>query len=260
MRQRTPGPSRDLGIGVEGRLNVRRPDVEAGVYGVGDQVLHPLGLLHVRQVDDALHGRGLAKTRLLRPPARAQIPHPLGGYGNENLVGAAGHGPAFFHVEVVECLRVLALPNVLGYNGDAVVEIVGEVAKDKARIGSGKRDCGRVGVGGHRALHPRLHVRRKRQVGRVILEHVDRKDQVMRRPRLPIAPLDSLADVDDDLGVVVVVLVPGGEPRDDVVGLRGVGVVEVQGLVLEVPTRLGDAGQQKRVKGVVILNLSAAIL
>ena len=260
MRQVAPGPSRDVGIGVEDRLDVRRPNVEAGIHGIGDQILHPLGLLHVRQVDDALHRRELAKARLLRPPVRAQIPHPLRGHGDEDLVRAAGHRPAFFLVEVVERLRVLAFPNVLGHDRDAVVEVVGEVAEDKARIGLGERDFSRVGVDGHRALYPNLHVGGKRQIRRIVLEHVDRKDQVVRGPRLPIAPLDPLADVDSNLGIVFVVLVSGGNPRDDVVGLRVVGVIEIQRLVLEVPTRLGDAGQQKRVKRVVVLDLPATVL
>ena len=82
---------------------------------------------------------------------------------------------------------------------------------------------------------------------RVVLEHIDRKDQIVRRPRLFIAPLDPLADVNGNLGVVFVVVVPSGNPRDDIISLRTVGVVEVQRLVLEVPTRLRDASQQKRV-------------
>ena len=214
----------------------------------------------MRQVDDALHRRRLAKARLLRPPAWAQIPHSLRRHGNENLVRAAGHRPALFLVEVAERLRILALPNVLGHDGDAVVKIIGEVAEDKARIGLGQRDFSRVIIGHHRALYPRLHVGGKRQMRRIVLEHVDRKDQVVSRPRLPIAPLNPLADVDGDLGVVFVVLVPSGDPRDNVVGLRTVGVVEVQRLVLEVPTRLGNAGQQKGIKRVVVLDLPTTVL
>ena len=65
----------------------------------------------------------------------------------------------------------------------------------------------------------------------MILKHVDRKDQIVRRPRLAVARLDALADRNRDLGIVAVVLVTGRNPGNNIVTPFGVGVVKVERLI-----------------------------
>ena len=92
----------------------------------------------------------------------------------------------------------------------------------------------------------------------MILKHVDRKDQIVRRPRLAITPLDALADRNRDLGIVAVVLVTGRNPRNNIVTSFSVGVVKVERLINKVPARFGRAGQQERIKRIVVFELAAA--
>ena len=65
----------------------------------------------------------------------------------------------------------------------------------------------------------------------MIPEHVDRKDQIVRRPGLAIAPLDALSDRNRDRSVIAIVLVAGRNPGDDVVAPFGIGVVKVERLI-----------------------------
>ena len=93
----------------------------------------------------------------------------------------------------------------------------------------------------------------------MILKHVDRKDQIVRRPRLAVAPLDALADRNRDLGIVAVVLVTGRNPGNNIVTPFSVGVVKVERLIDKVPARFGRAGQQERIKRIVVFELAAAV-
>ena len=52
---------------------------------------------------------------------------------------------------------------------------------------------------------------------RVALEHVEGEDDVLGRERHAIAPLDAVAQLDRELGVVGVVLVALGQPGDELV-------------------------------------------
>ena len=93
----------------------------------------------------------------------------------------------------------------------------------------------------------------------MIFEHVDRKDQIVRCPRLAVARLDALADRNRDLGIVAVVLVTGRNPGNNIVTPFSVGVVKVERLINKVPARFGRASQQKRIKRIIVFELAAAV-
>ena len=88
------------------------------------------------------------------------------------------------------------MPHVAWHDGDAVVEVVGEVCEEKAGIAALEDDtCGQV-VDSDRFLHLRLHIGGEQQVGRVGQQHVDGEYQIVggpvrrrsRRPRGECAP------------------------------------------------------------------------
>ena len=94
----------------------------------------------------------------------------------------------------------------------------------------------------------------------MISEHVDREDQIMRRPGLAVAPLDAFPNRNRDRSVIAIILVAGCNPGDDVVAPFGIGVVKVERLVGKVPARFGRASQQKWIKRSVVFELTATVL
>ena len=91
----------------------------------------------------------------------------------------------------------------------------------------------------------------------MLFEHIDRKDKVVRCPRLPVAPLHAWADIHHDFGVVRVELVPGGDPRQRF-GVGLIAIEEVERLVEELIADPRDSARHEGVEGVVVLDLAAA--
>ena len=58
----------------------------------------------------------------------------------DESIGTRYDGPPLGHVQIVKGFGILVLPNVLGHDGHAVVEVVREVGKHEARIGRRQRN------------------------------------------------------------------------------------------------------------------------
>ena len=224
---------------------------------VGQQVLHPLGLVHIGQVDESLDlGQGL-EAGLCGPPFAPQIPDPLLWRRQHHAIGAADDRPALLQIEIGEGRRLLVLPYVFGHDRHAIAEVVGEIRKDKARVGRLELDPRRQIIERDGLLDPGLHVRAEQQIRRVGLEHIDGEDEVAHRPGSSVAPLDAGADLHRHFRVVRVVFVPGGDPGNDIVFLFE-GVVEVERLVEEVPAGGCGIARYIGVEGIVVLDLPSA--
>ena len=170
-------------------------------------------LLHISQVDQPLDLGQFLKTKFLSPPALAQIPDPLGRLRARNAIGTGQNRPAFLQVEVGKSQRVFVLPDVLGHDGASLVAAVDEIAEEEARIGCLECNARRQTVEGDRLFDPSRHIRRVHELWGVLHEHVDGKDKVVRRPRMPVAPLDTRTDFDHEFGVILIETVALGDPR-----------------------------------------------
>ena len=135
--------------------------------------------------------------------------------------------------------------------------LAGKIREDKARIRRGQLDPHSQTVDRHRFLDPILHIGRIGQIRRIGPEHIDRKDQVIRRPRLPVAPLDSRANVHHHFAVVCIKLVPDGDPRQRL-GVGDIAIEEVERLVEKVETRAIRLTGLVGMKTVVVLELAGA--
>ena len=129
-----------------------------------------------------------------------------------------------------------------------------KVRKQKSWIGCPQCDARRQRVHGHRLGDPGLHVGGQQQFRCMGLEHVDGEDQVARRPRHAVAPLDAVADFDGDFGVILVVLVALRDPGDEVV-FFAIGIVVIERLEEEIGSCRRDHAGDKGVEGVVVQHL-----
>ena len=91
----------------------------------------------------------------------------------------------------------------------------------------------------------------------MLLEHIDRKDQIVRRPRHAVAPLDTGANIDRDLAVVLVETVPCRDPRHQL-GVGAIAVEKVEWLVEELITDARNTTRHEGIERIVILDLAAA--
>ena len=148
----------------------------------------------------------------------------------------------------------MVLPDVLGDDADPIAEAIGEVRKQKPWIGCPQCDARRQLVHGHGLGDPSLHVGGQQQFRRVGLEHIDGEDQVARRPRHAVAPLDPVADFDGDCGVILVVLVALRDPGDEVV-FFAIGIVVIERLEEEIGSCRRHHAGDKGVEGVVVQHL-----
>ena len=80
-----------------------------------------------------------------------------------HAVRPADHRPSFCQVEVFKGLGVLTFPDVLGDNGHAIVEIVGEIGEDKTRVGRVELNPRRQAVERDGFFDPGVHIRRVEQ-------------------------------------------------------------------------------------------------
>ena len=134
----------------------------------------------------------------------------------------------------------------------AVAEVVGEVGEHEAWIGCLEMNLRRQTVHDLDGVDPDVHVGGEGQHRRVALEQVDGEGQVVGGPGHAITPGHTLSKVDRHLCEFVVVLMPGGEPGDNVVGVP-VGVVEVEGLEEHIDTRTRGGTRHEGVEGIVVL-------
>ena len=186
----------------------------------------------------------------------AQIPEPLLRLGEGEAIGAADDWQAAGQVEVFERGRILALPDVLGHDVDAVAEVVGKIGEHKAGVGRFEHKPRRQRIRDLDLGDPSVHVGGKGQLRGVGLEHVNGELEIVGGPRPPVAPPHPLANVDRRFGVVCVVLVAFGDPGYDVI-LFDVRVVEVKRLKQVVEAR-GLGADDKGVERVVVPHLRQA--
>ena len=79
----------------------------------------------------------------------------------------------------------------------------------------------------------------------------------MRRPRHAVAPLDTGANIDRDLAVVLVKTVPCRDPRHQLGG-GAIAVEKVEWLVEELITDARNTTRHEGIESIVILDLAAA--
>ena len=200
-----------------------------------------------------LDSRQVLEADLGGPPVLAQIPEPLLRLGESEAIGAADDRQAAGQVEIFERGRILALPDVLGHDVDAVAEVVGKIGEHKAGVGRFEHKPRRQRIRDFDLGDPSIHVGGKGQLRGVCPEHVNGELEIVSGPRSPVAPLHSLANVDRRFRVVGVVLVAFGDPGYDVV-LFYVRVVEVERLIQVVEAR-GLGADDKGIERVVVPHL-----
>ena len=255
VRQFPARPGSHLGVAFEHGADIGGAQIQAGVQGVGDEVLDPFGFVHVGQIDHPLHPGQPLEADPRGPPAVAQIPDALLGHGQGQLVRTADHGQALFRREIGEGPRILPLPYVPGHDGHAAAEVVGEIGEQEARVRRSQLDPRGQAVDSDRPVDPALHIGGEGEVRGIGFQHVDGEDQVVGGPGGSVAPLDAGTDLYGEFGVVFAVLVPGGDPGNQFVFER---VVEVEGFVEEIVADARGGPRQVRIEGVVILDLSDA--
>ena len=121
-------------------------------------------------------------------------------------VRAAEDGRAGLRVVwVAEGNRIFPFPDVLRQRDDGLRGCARQVLQNKARVGSGQGELDRPVVDCLDRLDPLLDRAGPVELRRILLQHVDGEDDVLRRQRLAVAPLGALPQFDRPLGQVIVV-------------------------------------------------------
>ena len=110
---------------------------------------------------------------------------------------------------------------MLRHDIGAGIEFEGEVVVHEPGVRLGEFQLAGIVIYKGVLLHPLFDDTRVAQFGGMLDEHVDGEDQVPGRERLAIAPLGALANVDGQLGEIVVVLVALCQPENLLVGKGG---------------------------------------
>ena len=159
-RRLAAGPGAHLIVLLQQADNIRRSQFQTDVQLVYQQILYPLMFLHIGQENNPLDLRQIAKTRLGRPPVRAQIPDPLRRLGQRNFIWASDHWPAPSRVVIGESRRILASLYMLGNDGHAIAVNMGEIAGEKARVGRFEGNSRSQIVQRYGLLDPGVHIGR----------------------------------------------------------------------------------------------------
>ena len=138
--------------------DIGRSELQTGVELVGQQVLHPLMLLHVGQKDQALDLRLRVEAGFGRPPVRAQVPDSLCRLRQCDAIRPGDHRPTAGQIVIGKAQGILPLPDVFGDDWHSVAVVVGEITEQKARVGRFEDDLRRQAVERHGLLDPGFHV------------------------------------------------------------------------------------------------------
>ena len=195
----------DRGVPSQDLTNCRRPQVKSRVGVVGDYRLRHLSLARVRDVNDLEHfGKLFNKTLINCPPRISTVDDLLLRGSLHDFPRSSGNWQPRRYVEVGEFKPILAFEDVLRDDVKADVELVGHEVEE-LRTRPKEADLHGVRINLFNRIDIPLNLRTTPQA-RVVFQVLKRVRNIVCPERSAVRPGNPLAEVDGQLGKVIVVL------------------------------------------------------